>query len=89
LPDCQKLTGLFIYFDVRDLTKDTLFENSEVLPPREEGICSLRADEDEFYFESYGHFSIHEEMLKVGKNWAYGLNARQNMLFSFCPDAIC
>lgn len=54
-------------FDVRDLTKDMLFENSEVLPPSKDGICSLRADEDEYYFESYGHFSIHEEMLKVGK----------------------
>lgn len=57
-----------VNFDFRDFTKDSLFENSEVLPPSELGICSLRADEDEYYFESYGHFSIHEEMLKVGKN---------------------
>lgn len=29
-------------------------------------IAELREDEDEAYFSSYGHYSIHEEMLKVG-----------------------
>lgn len=28
-------------------------------------VAELREDEDEAYFSSYGHYSIHEEMLKV------------------------
>ena len=28
-------------------------------------IAELREEEDEAYFSSYGHYSIHEEMLKV------------------------
>uniref|UniRef100_A0A669BLR3 Protein arginine N-methyltransferase 3 n=1 Tax=Oreochromis niloticus TaxID=8128 RepID=A0A669BLR3_ORENI len=28
------------------------------------GVAELREDEDEAYFSSYGHYSIHEEMLK-------------------------
>ncbi|XP_057691675.1 protein arginine N-methyltransferase 3 [Corythoichthys intestinalis] len=28
------------------------------------GVAELRADEDEAYFSSYGHYGIHEEMLK-------------------------
>lgn len=28
-------------------------------------VAELRDDEDEAYFSSYGHYGIHEEMLKV------------------------
>ncbi len=35
-------------------------------PSRSGAIAELREDEDEAYFSSYGHYSIHEEMLKVG-----------------------
>lgn len=28
-------------------------------------VAELREDEDEAYFSSYGHYGIHEEMLKV------------------------
>lgn len=28
-------------------------------------VAELREDEDEAYFGSYGHYGIHEEMLKV------------------------
>lgn len=28
-------------------------------------VAKLREDEDEAYFSSYGHYGIHEEMLKV------------------------
>ena len=28
-------------------------------------VAELREDEDEAYFGSYGHYSIHEDMLKV------------------------
>lgn len=28
-------------------------------------MAELREDEDEAYFSSYGHYGIHEEMLKV------------------------
>uniref|UniRef100_A0A8C1WXN2 type I protein arginine methyltransferase n=1 Tax=Cyprinus carpio TaxID=7962 RepID=A0A8C1WXN2_CYPCA len=34
-------------------------------PSRSGAIAELREDEDEAYFSSYGHYSIHEEMLKV------------------------
>ncbi|XP_042583101.1 protein arginine N-methyltransferase 3-like isoform X2 [Cyprinus carpio] len=33
-------------------------------PSRSGAIAELREDEDEAYFSSYGHYSIHEEMLK-------------------------
>uniref|UniRef100_A0A672QTL9 type I protein arginine methyltransferase n=1 Tax=Sinocyclocheilus grahami TaxID=75366 RepID=A0A672QTL9_SINGR len=33
-------------------------------PSRSGAITELREDEDEAYFSSYGHYSIHEEMLK-------------------------
>ncbi|KAL1271808.1 hypothetical protein QQF64_030824, partial [Cirrhinus molitorella] len=33
-------------------------------PSRPGAIAELREDEDEAYFSSYGHYSIHEEMLK-------------------------
>ncbi|XP_030621704.1 protein arginine N-methyltransferase 3 [Chanos chanos] len=33
-------------------------------PPAAGAIAELREDEDEAYFSSYGHYSIHEEMLK-------------------------
>ena len=28
-------------------------------------ISNITVDEDECYFETYGHFSIHQEMLQV------------------------
>lgn len=31
-------------------------------------IMDLREDEDGVYFSSYGHYGIHEEMLKVRKS---------------------
>uniref|UniRef100_A0A673M0J7 type I protein arginine methyltransferase n=1 Tax=Sinocyclocheilus rhinocerous TaxID=307959 RepID=A0A673M0J7_9TELE len=34
-------------------------------PSRSGAIAELREEEDEAYFSSYGHYSIHEEMLKV------------------------
>jgi len=40
-------------------------EDHTVLPSGDEQITSLRADDDQLYIESYSHFSIHEEMLKV------------------------
>lgn len=30
-------------------------------------IADLQEDEDGVYFSSYGHYGIHEEMLKVGQ----------------------
>ncbi|XP_068429571.1 protein arginine N-methyltransferase 3 isoform X2 [Clinocottus analis] len=39
--------------------------NAEVGRPGNAGtVAELREDEDEAYFSSYGHYSIHEEMLK-------------------------
>ncbi|TNN58910.1 Protein arginine N-methyltransferase 3 [Liparis tanakae] len=34
-------------------------------PANQSAVADLREDEDEAYFSSYGHYSIHEEMLKV------------------------
>lgn len=31
-------------------------------------IADLQEDEDGVYFSSYGHYGIHEEMLKVGQS---------------------
>ncbi|XP_056268600.1 protein arginine N-methyltransferase 3 [Pseudoliparis swirei] len=33
-------------------------------PANQSAVADLREDEDEAYFSSYGHYSIHEEMLK-------------------------
>ncbi|XP_055363467.1 protein arginine N-methyltransferase 3 isoform X2 [Betta splendens] len=43
----------------------SLILNSETCTPGNLGpVAELREDEDEAYFSSYGHFGIHEEMLK-------------------------
>lgn len=40
--------------------------NAETSKPGQLGaVAELREDEDEAYFSSYGHYGIHEEMLKV------------------------
>lgn len=39
--------------------------NSDVTQKHAGSVAELREDEDEAYFSSYGHYSIHEEMLKV------------------------
>ncbi len=40
--------------------------NAETSKPGNLGpVAELREDEDEAYFSSYGHYGIHEEMLKV------------------------
>lgn len=39
--------------------------NSDVTQKSVGSVAELREDEDEAYFSSYGHYSIHEEMLKV------------------------
>ncbi|XP_053539162.1 protein arginine N-methyltransferase 3 isoform X1 [Ictalurus punctatus] len=38
--------------------------NSDVTQKHAGSVAELREDEDEAYFSSYGHYSIHEEMLK-------------------------
>ncbi|TRY91453.1 hypothetical protein DNTS_028225 [Danionella cerebrum] len=46
------------------LTQDLVL-NTSPGPSCSGAIAQLREDEDEAYFSSYGHYSIHEEMLKV------------------------
>lgn len=60
------LEGMF-QIDYRQFAQD-LVMNTEI------GSCSsasttgnLKEDEEDVYFSSYGHFGIHEEMLKVRK----------------------
>ncbi|XP_013403420.1 protein arginine N-methyltransferase 3 isoform X2 [Lingula anatina] len=48
---------------MRNSAKEFLISAPEV-PVSQNAIESLQEDEDEAYFSSYGHFSIHEEMLK-------------------------
>jgi hypothetical protein len=43
-----------------------LAQPSTVAPSPGDGDKQTDIEEDDPYFSSYGHFSIHEEMLKVG-----------------------
>ena len=51
--------------------------NAETSKPGNLGtVAELREDEDEAYFSSYGHYGIHEEMLKV---WVVQTHARTHI----------
>ena len=43
--------------------------SQEVKEPsrNEHAVSNLTVEEDDSYFETYGHFSIHQEMLQVDK----------------------
>lgn len=42
-------------------------------------IADLQEDEDGVYFSSYGHYGIHEEMLKVGQSSCASNLPRENL----------
>lgn len=56
------LKGLF-QIDYRQFAQDFVM-NTEV---RSGAIADLKEDEEDVYFSSYGHYGIHEEMIKVSK----------------------
>lgn len=50
-------------------------------------VADLQEDEDGVYFSSYGHYGIHEEMLKVRKAsplHSPGLERRGGMQWALC-----
>ncbi len=54
---------------------------NEPVVPKHEAIQNLKDDDDDVYFGSYSHFSIHEDMLQVlgsfiGRIWSAD-NCRQ------------
>lgn len=49
----------------RILSQDLVLNADTGKPGNLCAVAELREDEDEAYFSSYGHYSIHEEMLKV------------------------
>ncbi|KAK1161749.1 oxidoreductase HTATIP2-like [Acipenser oxyrinchus oxyrinchus] len=55
-------TSSFLYLKVKNLVM-----NADVGMGASAGgaVAGLRADEDDVYFSSYGHYGIHEEMLKI------------------------
>lgn len=53
--------------DYRQFAQD-LVMNTEIRSSSSDStIRNLKEDEEDVYFSSYGHFGIHEEMLKVRK----------------------
>ncbi|KAK6472559.1 oxidoreductase HTATIP2-like [Huso huso] len=55
-------TSSFLYLKIKNLVM-----NADVGMGASAGgaVAGLRADEDDVYFSSYGHYGIHEEMLKI------------------------
>lgn len=49
-------------------TAQHLVQSQEVVRS-DHAVGDLTEDEDDVYFGSYGHFSIHQEMLKVGEKF--------------------
>ena len=48
------------------VTANAVFSGAtDTVQPSHEAIQNLKEGEDDVYFNSYGHFSIHAEMLKV------------------------
>ena len=51
---------------IRSVAQTFMLSQSASDPvPSDRAVAALTEDEDDVYFGSYGHFSIHEDMLKV------------------------
>lgn len=60
------LKGMF-QIDYRQFAQDFVM-NAEIRgSPSAGAVADLREDEEDVYFSSYGHYGIHEEMIKVRK----------------------
>lgn len=53
-------------------------------PSSTTAIADLLEDEDGVYFSSYGHYGIHEEMLKVRKEHKCAKSILKERLAVFC-----
>ena len=49
----------------RQMTQKLLLDSTPAPPATHDAIQNLTLGEDDAYFDSYSHFGIHEEMLKV------------------------
>lgn len=60
------LKGMF-QIDYRQFAQDFVMSAEVRSSPSASAIADLREDEEDVYFSSYGHYGIHEEMIKVRK----------------------
>ena len=58
----------------RLVAKQMMMSDMPILPSSDQSIQHLKVGEDDSYFDSYGHFSIHQDMLQVRHFFFYRKN---------------